>query len=142
MELYRLGAVAVGADEGALGEVLDADAVLDGWGFGHDGPPVAWSVGVRERWFSLPACSGRAEGGGLAHNEAQRLIMATSTLISVAEYLSTSYRPDCDYVDGEVQERNLGEYDHANIQAFSIEFSAWQADGMAHPCGAGDRGCR
>jgi Uma2 family endonuclease len=48
--------------------------------------------------------------------------MATSTLISVAEYLSTSYRPDCDYVDGEVQERNLGEYDHANIQAFLIEF--------------------
>jgi Uma2 family endonuclease len=44
--------------------------------------------------------------------------MATSTLISVAEYLSTSYRPDCDYVDGEVQERNWGEYDHAKIQGF------------------------
>jgi Uma2 family endonuclease len=48
--------------------------------------------------------------------------MATGALISVSEYLSTSYRPDCDYVDGEVQERNLGEYDHANIQAFLIEF--------------------
>lgn len=44
--------------------------------------------------------------------------MATNTLISVAEYLSTSYRPDCDYVDGEVQERNLGEYDHAKIETF------------------------
>jgi Uma2 family endonuclease len=42
--------------------------------------------------------------------------MATSTLISVGEYLSTSYRPDCDYVDGEVQERNWSEYDHAKIQ--------------------------
>jgi Uma2 family endonuclease len=42
--------------------------------------------------------------------------MATSTLISVSEYLSTSYRPDCDYVDGEVQERNLGEYDHGKLQ--------------------------
>jgi Uma2 family endonuclease len=48
--------------------------------------------------------------------------MATSALISVAEYLSTSYRPDCDYVDGEVQERNLGEYDHGKIQGFLIEF--------------------
>jgi Putative restriction endonuclease len=52
----------------------------------------------------------------LAHNGAQRLIMATSTSISIAEYLSTSYRPDCDYVDGEVQERNLGEYDHGKVQ--------------------------
>ena len=33
--------------------------------------------------------------------------MATGTLISVAEYLNTSYRPDCDYVDGEVLERAI-----------------------------------
>ena len=37
---------------------------------------------------------------------------------SLGDYLRTSYRPDCDYVDGEVQERNLGEYDHAAVQAF------------------------
>src|ERR1700733_12080819 len=42
--------------------------------------------------------------------------MATAALISVDEYLSTSYRPDCDYVDGEVLERNLGERDHASVQ--------------------------
>lgn len=36
--------------------------------------------------------------------------------ISVDEYLSTSYRPDCDYVDGEVLDRNLGERDHASVQ--------------------------
>ena len=35
--------------------------------------------------------------------------MAVGTLVSVEEYLHTSYQPDCDYVDGEVQERNLGE---------------------------------
>jgi hypothetical protein len=35
--------------------------------------------------------------------------MATNVLIPVSEYLKTSYSPDCDYVDGEVQERNLGE---------------------------------
>jgi len=42
--------------------------------------------------------------------------MSTTSLIPVAEYLATSYRPDCDYVDGEVQERNLGERDHALLQ--------------------------
>src|SRR5689334_20398838 len=42
--------------------------------------------------------------------------MASRTLISVEEYLRTSYRPDCDYVDGEVQERNLGERDHSSLQ--------------------------
>jgi Uma2 family endonuclease len=44
--------------------------------------------------------------------------MATaSTLISIDEYLSTSYHPDCDFVDGEIQERNLGEREHARLQA-------------------------
>jgi Uma2 family endonuclease len=37
--------------------------------------------------------------------------------VSIQEYLTTSYRPDCDYVDGAVVERNLGEYDHSNTQA-------------------------
>ena len=36
--------------------------------------------------------------------------------ISVEEYLDTSYRPDCDYTDGEVEERNLGEKEHAILQ--------------------------
>ena len=42
--------------------------------------------------------------------------MATGSLVSVHEYLSTSYRPDCDYVDGVVRERNLGETDHSLLQ--------------------------
>jgi len=40
--------------------------------------------------------------------------MASRTLISVEKYLRTSYRPDCDYVDGEVLERNVGEKDHSS----------------------------
>lgn len=48
--------------------------------------------------------------------------MATRTLISVEEYLRTSYSPDCDYVDGEVQERNLGERDHSVTQKRLILF--------------------
>jgi len=42
--------------------------------------------------------------------------MATTAFISVSEYLATSYRPDCDYVDGEVLERNLGEIEHSWLQ--------------------------
>ncbi len=42
--------------------------------------------------------------------------MSARTLISVEEYLRTSYRPDCDYVDGEVVERTLGEWDHSRLQ--------------------------
>ncbi len=43
--------------------------------------------------------------------------MAAATQISVDEYLKTTYRPDRDYVDGEVLERNLGERDHSQPQA-------------------------
>jgi Uma2 family endonuclease len=46
--------------------------------------------------------------------------MASSTLISVSEYLKNSYRPDCDYVDGRIEERNVGEHDHAALQAALI----------------------
>ena len=41
--------------------------------------------------------------------------MAT-TAVTIEEYLSISYRPDCDYIDGEVQERNLGTFDHSRLQ--------------------------
>src|ERR1035438_3525486 len=42
--------------------------------------------------------------------------MPTGEFVSIWEYLSTSYRPDCDYVDGVVVERNLGEYDHSRLR--------------------------
>ena len=44
--------------------------------------------------------------------------MATTTRLAVpvSEYLHSSYSPDCDYVDGELQERNVGELDHAEVQ--------------------------
>jgi Uma2 family endonuclease len=43
--------------------------------------------------------------------------MATGSLVSVQEYLTSVFRPDCDYVDGVIEERNLGERDHAKLQA-------------------------
>ena len=35
--------------------------------------------------------------------------MATAILIPVSEYLASVYRPDCDYIEGELVERNVGE---------------------------------
>jgi Uma2 family endonuclease len=42
--------------------------------------------------------------------------MKATMLVPVEEYLRTTYRPDRDYVDGEVLERNLGERDHSKLQ--------------------------
>lgn len=48
--------------------------------------------------------------------------MATTHLIPVSEYLNTAYRPDVDYVEGEIQERNLGERDHSDLQFFFANY--------------------
>lgn len=42
--------------------------------------------------------------------------VVTKALVSIEEYLNTSYSPDCDYVDGELVERNVGERDHSICQ--------------------------
>jgi Uma2 family endonuclease len=48
--------------------------------------------------------------------------MKTAALVPVEEYLRSVYRPDRDYVDGEVLERNLGERDHSTLQREFIAF--------------------
>ena len=48
--------------------------------------------------------------------------MAVETLVPVGQYLTTSYSPDCDYVDGVVLERNVGELDHSELQG---ELATW-----------------
>jgi Uma2 family endonuclease len=42
--------------------------------------------------------------------------MSSRTLVSVEAYLHTSYDPDCDYVDGAIVERYVGETDHSDCQ--------------------------
>jgi Uma2 family endonuclease len=50
--------------------------------------------------------------------------MATTTQVSLETYLTTSYEPDVDYVDGVLEDRNEGEYDHNLVQrAIMIWFS-------------------
>lgn len=42
--------------------------------------------------------------------------MATGTVVPISEYLHTLYRPDCDYVDGQLQERLYGLWDHSAVR--------------------------
>jgi len=51
--------------------------------------------------------------------------------VSLEQYLHTIYSPDCDYIDGHLEERNLGELDHGDIQTeiaviFRFNAAAWQ----------------
>lgn len=56
---------------------------------------------------------------------------ARTPYLSVEEYLSTTFRPDVDYVDGRIEERNLGEFDHGTLQGvlyslFSAKRREWK----------------
>ena len=42
--------------------------------------------------------------------------MATTLHNSLSEYLAITYRPDREYVDGEIRERNVGKWEHARVQ--------------------------
>ncbi len=45
-----------------------------------------------------------------------------STAIPVEVYLRSSFDPDAEYVDGEIEERPVGEYDHAAWQAALVVY--------------------
>lgn len=49
---------------------------------------------------------------------------ATTSLISVEEYLKTTADPDCEYVAGVVEERAVGELDHASWQKALLRWFA------------------
>lgn len=40
--------------------------------------------------------------------------------VSVEEYRSTVYEHDCEYVDGKIEERDLGEFEHAFVQGLLV----------------------
>jgi Uma2 family endonuclease len=51
--------------------------------------------------------------------------MATTTTavtIPLDAYLKSTYRPDRDWIDGEVRERNMGEAPHSAVQKFLIAY--------------------
>jgi Uma2 family endonuclease len=45
-----------------------------------------------------------------------------ASLVSVDEYRATTYRPDREFVEGRLIERNLGEYDHSNLQGAVLTY--------------------
>lgn len=48
--------------------------------------------------------------------------MSSILLTPITSYLSTNFRPDREYIDGEIRERNVGEYEHSNLQGALV---AW-----------------
>jgi len=60
--------------------------------------------------------------------------MATApTLVSIDEYLRSSYHPDVHFVDGNLEDRNVGESSHNRIQGLLYELfvqnrDAWKTD--------------
>jgi Uma2 family endonuclease len=64
--------------------------------------------------------------------------MATALHIPLKDYLGTSFRPDREYVDGEVRERTVGKYEHARVQAllaawFGNREKEWEIAGAIAP---------
>ncbi len=47
---------------------------------------------------------------------------AQVTRVPVEVYLKGSYEPDAEYVDGIIEERSMGEWDHSDWQAAILEF--------------------
>src|ERR1700739_3926872 len=57
----------------------------------------------------------------------------TEELWTVREYLRTSWSPDREFVDGRIEERNLGEKEHSIIQRyltflFMLKRDEWAAE--------------
>jgi Uma2 family endonuclease len=42
--------------------------------------------------------------------------VTTSTVVPLEEYLRTCYEPDAEYVEGQLVERNVGEWSHSRLQ--------------------------
>lgn len=48
--------------------------------------------------------------------------MSTTVRVSLEEYLSTEYEPDCEYIDGIIEDRNVGKNRHSRTQTL---LSSW-----------------
>ncbi len=50
--------------------------------------------------------------------------MSAAVQVSLEEYLSTTYEHDCDYVDGEVIDRGMPDWDHSATQGSLVGYLA------------------
>lgn len=53
---------------------------------------------------------------------------ATEREVSIAEYFRSDYEPDAEYVDGVIEERPMGEFDHAGWQQAIVFWFRRHAD--------------
>jgi Uma2 family endonuclease len=63
--------------------------------------------------------------GAVSSKQGEEVTMATTTHVPVEVYLRSSYEPDAEYVDGKIEERPMGEFDHASWQQ-AIQRWFWQ----------------
>ena len=56
--------------------------------------------------------------------------MPAAVLVPVSEYLSQTYHPDCDYLEGIVEERNVGEIGHSEAQTALTVYARTQTRGF------------
>ena len=56
--------------------------------------------------------------------------MPTAVLVPVSEYLEQTYDPDCEYIEGILQERNVGEISHSDAQSAINAYVRYQVQGF------------
>ena len=56
--------------------------------------------------------------------------MSTAVLVSVAEYLGHTYDPDREYLEGVLQERNVGEVGHSEAQTALVVYARTKINGF------------
>src|ERR1700728_2951365 len=59
--------------------------------------------------------------------------------VALEDYLATSYRPDREWIDGEVKERNVGKWEHARVQAFLAMWLGQNETAWGVQAGTGSR---
>ena len=71
-----------------------------------------------------------AVSGERADTEFMATLPIAEGLVPLEEYLSRCYEPDCEYDDGLIVERNVGEFEHSFVQAilamiFNQKMETW-----------------
>ena len=56
--------------------------------------------------------------------------MTTAVLVPLSEYLGHTYDPDCEYLEGILKERNVGEVNHSEAQSALIVYARTQIRGF------------
>jgi Uma2 family endonuclease len=56
--------------------------------------------------------------------------MSTALLVPLSEYLGHTYDPDCEYIDGVLVDRNVGEISHSDAQSALNAYVRYEVSGF------------